>query len=276
MLEWRRIPASALVGLVFTVGIVLVAILAPWIAPYGNGQVVGDVWAPASDKVWLGTDNLGRDLLSRMIYGARITLTIAGAATALSFTMGSTLGFVAAVTGGQLDQWLSRGVDLLMAIPTLIFALVVLSVLPSSVTVLVLVLGILDSTRVFRLSRAVAVDINVMDFVEAARLRGEKTGWIVFSEILPNALTPLISELGLRFIFAVLFLSALSFLGLGVQPPDADWGAMVKENKEGIVFGIPAALIPAAAIGVLTISVNLVADWILNRTSSLKGGRGNG
>ena len=276
MLEWRRIPASALIGLVFTVGIVLVAILAPWIAPYGNGQVVGDVWAPASDKVWLGTDNLGRDLLSRMIYGARITLTIAGAATALSFTMGSTLGFVAAVTGGQLDQWLSRGVDLLMAIPTLIFALVVLSVLPSSVTVLVLVLGILDSTRVFRLSRAVAVDINVMDFVEAARLRGEKTSWIVFSEILPNALTPLISELGLRFIFAVLFLSALSFLGLGVQPPDADWGAMVKENKEGIVFGIPAALIPAAAIGVLTISVNLVADWILNRTSSLKGGRGNG
>ena len=274
MLDWRRIPASALIGLVFTIGIVLVAILAPWIAPYGNGQVVGDVWAPASDKVWLGTDNLGRDLLSRMIYGARITLTIAGAATALSFTMGSTLGFVAAVTGGPLDQWLSRGVDLLMAIPTLIFALVVLSVLPSSVTVLVLVLGILDSTRVFRLSRAVAVDINVMDFVEAARLRGEKTSWIVFSEILPNALTPLISELGLRFIFAVLFLSALSFLGLGVPPPDADWGAMVKENKEGIVFGIPAALIPAAAIGVLTISVNLVADWILNRTSSLKGGRG--
>ena len=274
MLDWRRIPASALIGLVFTIGIVLVAILAPWIAPYGNGQVVGDVWAPASDKVWLGTDNLGRDLLSRMIYGARITWTIAGAATALSFTMGSTLGFVAAVTGGPLDQWLSRGVDLLMAIPTLIFALVVLSVLPSSVTVLVLVLGILDSTRVFRLSRAVAVDINVMDFVEAARLRGEKTSWIVFSEILPNALTPLISELGLRFIFAVLFLSALSFLGLGVQPPDADWGAMVKENKEGIVFGIPAALIPAAAIGVLTISVNLVADWILNRTSSLKGGRG--
>ncbi len=276
MLDWKRIPPSALVGLVFTIGIVLIAILAPWIAPYGNGVVVGDVWAPASDKAWLGTDNLGRDLLSRMIHGARITLTIAGAATALSFTMGATLGFVAAVTGGRLDQWLSRGVDLLMAIPTLIFALVVLSVLPSSVTVLVLVLGILDSTRVFRLSRAVAVDINVMDFVEAARLRGEKTGWIVFSEILPNALTPLISELGLRFIFAVLFLSALSFLGLGVQPPDADWGGMVKENKEGIVFGIPAALIPAAAIGVLTISVNLVADWILNRTSSLKGGRGNG
>ncbi len=269
-------PISAMIGLTFTIGFVLIAILAPWIAPYGNADVVGDVWAPMSDKSLLGTDNLGRDLLSRMIYGTRVTLVIAGLATALSFTMGSILGFTAAVIGGWPDQWLSRGVDLLMSIPTLIFALVVLSVLPSSIPVLVLVLGILDSTRVFRLSRAVAADINVMDFVEAAKLRGEKTPWIVFSEILPNALTPLISELGLRFIFAVLFLSALSFLGLGVQPPDADWGGMVRENKEGIVFGIPAGLIPAAAIAVLTISVNLVADWILTRTSDLKGGRGNG
>ena len=275
-MDWRRIPPSALIGLVLTLAIVAIAVFAPWIAPYPTGTVVGDVWGPMSDKALLGTDNLGRDLLSRMIHGARVTLLIAGAATALSFTMGSTLGFVAAVSGGRLDQFLSRTVDLMMSIPTLILALVVLSVLPSSVTVLVLVLGVLDSTRVFRLSRAVAVDINVMDYVEAARLRGEKTAWIVFSEILPNALTPLVSELGLRFIFAVLFLSGLSFLGLGVQPPDADWGAMVRENKEGIVFGVPAALIPAAAIGVLTISVNLVADWVLTRTSSLKGGRGNG
>lgn len=275
MIDWRRIPLSALVGLVLTLTIVLSAVLAPWLAPYANGEVVGDVWAPMNAQHWLGTDNLGRDLLTRMMYGARVTLIIAGAATALSFTVGVLLGFVAAVMGGWVDQWLSRGVDALMAIPTLIFALVVLSVLPSTVLVLVLVLGILDATRVFRLSRAVAADINVMDYVEAAKLRGEKTRWIVLSEILPNALTPLISELGLRFIFAVLFLSALSFLGLGVQPPDADWGGMVKENKEGIVFGIPAALIPAAAIAVLTISVNLVADWVLNRTADLKGGRGH-
>ena len=275
MIDWRRIPLSALVGMVLTLTIVLSALLAPWLAPYANGEVVGDVWAPMNAQHWLGTDNLGRDLLTRMMYGARVTLLIAGAATALSFTVGVLLGFVAAVMGGWVDQWLSRGVDALMAIPTLIFALVVLSVLPSTVLVLVLVLGILDATRVFRLSRAVAADINVMDYVEAAKLRGEKTRWIVLSEILPNALTPLISELGLRFIFAVLFLSALSFLGLGVQPPDADWGGMVKENKEGIVFGIPAALIPAAAIAVLTISVNLVADWVLNRTADLKGGRGH-
>jgi peptide/nickel transport system permease protein len=154
--------------------------------------------------------------------------------------------------------------------------LVVLSVLPSNIVTLVLVMGILDATRVFRLSRAVGVDVNVMEFVEAAKLRGEGRMWIILREILPNALSTLVAELGLRFIFAVLFLSSLSFLGLGIQPPEADWGGMVKENKDGIVFGIPAALIPAGAIALLAISVNLIADWILNRTTDLKGGRGNG
>ncbi|GJL86664.1 MAG: ABC transporter permease [Minwuia thermotolerans] len=276
MLELRTIPWSARVGLVLTFLFVFVAVFADLVAPYSNTEVVSDVWEPVFGAHILGTDNLGRDLLSRMIYGARTTIFVAAMATALSFSLGSVLGFTAAVIGGVVDQAMSRSVDLLMAIPTLIFALVVLSVLPGTLIVLILVMGILDSTRVYRLARAVAVDITVMDFVEAARLRGEGRIWIIFREILPNALSPLVAELGLRFIFAVLFLSALSFLGLGVQPPDADWGGMVKENKEGIVFGIPAALIPAAAIAALAISVNLVADWILNRTTDLKGGRGNG
>jgi peptide/nickel transport system permease protein len=276
MLNIRRIPISALAGILVTLLFVLAAIFTPWIAPYPDAAIVGDVWAPASAAHWLGTDNLGRDLLTRLLYGARITLFIAFLATALSFTLGASLGFSAAVVGGWFDELLSRFVDLIMSIPTLIFALVVLSVLPSTTLTLILVMGVLDSTRVFRISRAVAVDINVMDFVEAAKLRGEGRLWIIFREILPNALSPLVAELGLRFIFAILFLSALSFLGLGVQPPNSDWGGMVKDNKEGIVFGIPAALLPAAAISVLAISVNLVADWILNRTTDLKGGRGNG
>jgi peptide/nickel transport system permease protein len=276
LFDIRHIPPSALVGLLLTALFLFAALFAPWIAPYGNGEIVGEVWGPMSAAHPLGTDNLGRDLLSRMIYGARITIFIAVTATALSFILGSVLGFTAAVVGGWIDQTLSRFVDLLMSIPTLIFALVVLSVLPSTLVTLILVMGILDATRVYRLARAVAADINVMDFVEAARLRGEGRSWIIFREILPNALSPLVAELGLRFIFAVLFLSALSFLGLGVQPPDADWGGMVKENKDGIVFGIPAALIPAGAIALLAISVNLVADWVLNRTSDLKGGRGDG
>ena len=269
-----RIPVSALIGLVLVGGFFLMALFAPLIAPYGNAEVVGDVWESRSAAHWLGTDNIGRDLLSRMIYGGRTTILIATLATALSFSLGSFLGFTAAVIGGWVDQLMSRLVDLLMSIPSLIFALVVLSVMPVNIIVLILVMGILDSTRVYRLSRAVAVDINVQDFVEAAKLRGEKRSWIIFREILPNALSPLVAELGLRFIFAVLFLSTLSFLGLGVQPPASDWGGMVKENKDGIVFGIGAALIPAAAIAALAISVNLVADWILNRTSDLKGGRG--
>ncbi len=272
----RRIPIGAFIGLILTAVFLFVAIFAQWIAPYGQGEIDGDVWEPSSAENWLGTDNLGRDLLSRMIYGGQTTILIAALATTLSFTLGSILGFTAAVVGGWFDTLTSRFVDLLMSIPTLIFGLVVLSVLPTTLVTLILVMGVLDATRVYRLSRAVAADINVMDFVEAAKLRGEGTRWIIFREILPNALSPLVAELGLRFIFAVLFLSALSFLGLGVQPPAADWGGMVKENKEGIVFGIPAALIPAAAIAALAISVNLVADWILNRTSDLKGGRGNG
>lgn len=270
-----RIPLAALIGLFFTGLYFFVAVFAPWIAPYSMTEIVSDVpWDQASSEHWLGTDNLGRDLLSRMIYGGRTTIFIATAATILSFVTGSVLGLTAAVIGGWVDQLLSRFVDLIMSIPTLIFALVVLSVMPVTLPTLILVMGLLDATRVYRLSRAVAVDVNVMDFVEAAKLRGEGRRWIIFREILPNALSPLVAEMGLRFIFMVLFVSTLSFLGLGVQPPNADWGGIVKENKDGIVYGIPAALVPAVAIATLAISVNLVADWVLNRTTSLKGGRG--
>lgn len=270
----RRIPLSALIGLIITALFFLTAIFAPLVAPYGVAEVVGGVWDPPSSEHLLGTDNIGRDLLSRMIYGGRTTIFVATAATAISFITGSFLGLSAAVIGGWFDQFLSRFVDVVMAIPTLIFALVVLSVMPVTMPVLIVVMGLLDSTRVYRLSRSVAVDIEVMDYVEAARLRGEGRFWIMFREILPNALSPLVAEMGLRFIFAVLFVSTLSFLGLGVQPPDADWGGIVKENKDGIVYGIGASLWPAIAIAALAISVNLVADWVLNRTTSLKGGRG--
>jgi peptide/nickel transport system permease protein len=269
-----RIPLSALIGIVLTGGFFFVALFANWLAPYGLNEAVGDVWEPISATHWFGTDSIGRDMLSRMVYGCQTTILVAGAATAIAFVTGSVLGLLAAVLGGWADQVLSRFVDLAMAIPSLILSLVILSVLPATLTVLILVMGLLDATRVFRLSRAVAVDITVMDYVEAARLRGEGWGWIIFREILPNALSPLVAELGLRFIFAVLFISTLSFLGLGIQPPLADWGGMVKENSAGLVYGIPAALIPAIAIAALAISVNLVADWVLARTTSLKGGRG--
>ncbi len=269
-----RIPVSALVGLVLAGLFLFVAVFAQWLAPYPLDDISGGQWEGPSAAHWLGTDTIGRDILSRLIYGAQVTIFVALASSILAFSLGAFLGFLAAVRGGWIDQGLSRLVDLVMAVPALIVALVVLSVLPLNLTVLILVMGLLDSTRVFRLSRAVAVDIAVMDYVEAAKLRGERQGWVIFREILPNALTPLVAEFGLRFIFAVLFISTLSFLGLGIQPPLADWGGMVKENKDGLIYGKSAALLPAFAIAALAISVNLVADWVLSRTSSLKGGRG--
>lgn len=268
-----RIPLSALIGLIFTGTFVLLAVFASFIAPYGLNEAVGNVWEAPSARFWLGTDTIGRDILSRLIYGGQITIFVALASSVLAFSLGAFFGFFAAVRGGWVDQGLSRLVDLMMSIPSLIVALVLLSVLPLNLTVLILVMGVLDSTRVFRLSRAVAMDITVMDYVEAARLRGEHQGWVIFREILPNSLSPLVAEFGMRFIFAVLFISTLSFLGVGVQPPLADWGGMVRENKDGLIYGKAAALMPAGAIAFLAISVNLVADWVLTRTSSLKGGR---
>lgn len=265
----RLLAAIGFGGIAF---FVFIAVFASWLAPHPISEVVGAVWQGPSREALLGTDNIGRDLLSRLIWGTRLTLSIAAAATILAFLIGVPLGFLAALTRGWLDQLLSRGNDLLMALPTLIFALVVLAVLPKSIFILVAVMAVLEATRVFRVSRAIALDIVVLDYVEIARLRGEGKGWIIFHEVLPNALSPLLAEFGLRFVFSILFLSTLSFLGLGVQPPIADWGSLVKENKDGLMFGVFAALIPGATIALLAISVNFVVDWILQRTASLKKG----
>ncbi|CAN7740965.1 ABC transporter permease [Rhizobium sp. LjRoot258] len=271
----RDIPITAWLGIIGIAIAFIFAIFAPWLAPYGETEVVGDVWQMADNQYFFGLDNLGRDILSRLIYGARTTLFVALGATLISFSLGILLSFTAAVSRGIIDMVFSRFNDLMMSIPTLIFALVVLAVLPQNIIILILVMAILDSTRVYRLGRAVALDVAVMEFVEAAKLRGEGKVWIIFREILPNTLSPLLAEFGLRFAFSILFLSTLSFLGLGIQPPAADWGGMVKDNKDGIIFGISAALVPGSAIAALAVCVNLVVDWLLKRTSSLKGGRGD-
>ncbi|MBB3312458.1 peptide/nickel transport system permease protein [Rhizobium sp. BK196] len=271
----RDIPITAWIGMSGIAIAFVFALFAPFIAPYGETEVVGSVWQMPDAQYVFGLDNLGRDILSRLIYGARTTLFVALAATVISFSLGVVLSFTAAVSRGLIDMVFSRFNDLMMSIPTLIFALVVLAVLPQNIIVLILVMAILDSTRVYRLGRAVALDVAVMEFVEAAKLRGEGKLWIIFREILPNTLTPLLAEFGLRFAFSILFLSTLSFLGLGIQPPSADWGGMVKDNKDGIIFGISAALVPGSAIAILAVCVNLVVDWLLKRTSSLKGGRGD-
>lgn len=265
-----RAPLSAKVGLLIILLYVAVALFAPLLAPYGETQVVGEGFAPWSGQFLLGTDNLGRDMFSRLVYGARNTLGIAFLTTLLAFLLGGLGGLVAAIKGGWIDQGLSRVVDVLMAIPQLIFALLILSVVGTNATSLVLVIALLDSTRVFRLSRAVAMTVVVQDFVEAARLRGEGLWWLVTREVLPNAAAPLIAEFGLRFCFVFLFISALSFLGLGIQPPTADWGSMVRDNAVLITFGDMSPLLPALAVALITVSVNFVVDWMLHKSSGLK------
>jgi len=266
----RKSPWSARLGLGMILINVIAAVFAPYLAPYTETEVVGDVWLPSSKDHLLGTDHIGRDMFTRLLYGARNTIAIAFVTTILSFLIGTICGFFAATLGGWTDLSISRLVDILMAFPTLIFALMVLSVVGTSVTALILVIAVLDSTRVYRISRAVAMDIAVMEYVEIARLRGEGIWWTMRQEILPNAMPPLVAEFGLRFCFVFLFIAALSFLGLGIQPPTADWGGMVRENAGAITFGILTPLWPAGAIAFLTVGVNLIVDWFLHIASGLK------
>ncbi|WP_127561112.1 ABC transporter permease [Nioella ostreopsis] len=268
--ELRTAPLTASFGMLMIIIYIFVAIFAPLIAPFPERMVVGPEYMPWDQVHLLGTDNLGRDMLSRLIFGARNTVGIAFATTALAFLIGSILGLLAATVGGWLDQVLSRAVDVLMAIPALIFSLLLLTIFGTSVITLILVIAVIDSTRVFRLARSVALNIVVMDYIEAAKLRGEGLWRLITREILPNAMAPLVAEFGLRFCFVFLAISALSFLGLGLQPPMADWGSMVKENATLIAFGDITPLLPAVAIALLTVSVNFVVDWQLHRASGLK------
>ena len=276
----KKAPFSAWFGMIVIAIYVFVALFAPLLAPYGEAQVFKTPFAPWGESVGnyhvFGTDQIGRDVFSRLIFGARNTMGIAFATTILAFLIGGTLGLTAAISRGWIDQLLSRFVDVVMAIPNLIFALMLLSIFGSTVPSLIMIIAVLYSTQVFRLTRAVAVNVVVMDYVEAARLRGEGLGWVMRREILPNIMPPLVAEFGLRFCFVFLTIAALSFLGLGIQPPTADWGSMVRDNASLIQFAqydLTAAvtpLLPAGAIALLTVAVNFVVDWFLHKTSGLR------
>jgi peptide/nickel transport system permease protein len=267
----RKAPLSAWFGMIVIAVYIFVALFVPPIAPFGEAEVVSqqpfELW---NSTHWFGTDQLGRDMFTRLLYGARNTLGIAVATTLLAFAIGGGLGIIASIFRGWTDQLLSRSVDVLMAIPQLIFALILLSIFGSSVKNLIIIIAVLDSTRVFRLARSVSMNVVVMDYVEAAKLRGEKLGWILFREVLPNIMPTLVAEFGLRFCFVFLEIAALSFLGLGIQPPTADWGSMVRENATLITYGDITPLLPAGAIALLTVAVNFVVDWFLHKTSGLR------
>lgn len=267
----KTAPLTATFGLFVIMTYAIAGVFAPIIAPHGEAEVIAGAFDPPNDEMLLGADQLGRDLFSRLVFGARNTVGIALLATILAFVLGALMGLIAATRGGWFDQLMGRVVDVIMSVPSLIFALLLLSIFGTNVFVLIVIIAIIYSPRVFRLTRAVAGNVVVMDYIEAARLRGEGLWYLIRREILPNSTAPLIAEFGLEFCFVFLLVAGLSFLGLGIQPPTADWGSMVRENATLISFGEITPLFPAGAIALLTVAVNFVVDWMLFRSSGLKG-----
>ena len=271
-----KAPISAWFGMSVLFIYFFAAIFAPVSAPHGEAEIFPVAYAPWGDGHIFGTDQIGRDIFSRIIYAARNTIGICLLATFIALGIGTVLGIIAALDRKYLDQLLSRIVDTLMAIPVMIFTFILLSVFGPTNFNLIVILGILESTRFFRISRSVAVGQVVLEYVEVARLRGENLPYIIFKEILPNISSPLIIEFGLRFIFIIFTISSLSFLGIGIQPPSADWASMVRENailiqyaQYDLTAGL-TPLIPAFAIALLCVSINFVVDWYLYITSGLK------
>ncbi|MDX7950548.1 ABC transporter permease [Lichenihabitans sp. Uapishka_5] len=239
----------------------VVAILAPVLIRYPVGQIVDtDYFGSGSSTLWMGSDYLGRDVFSRIVMGARYTVGISLVAVVFACGSGVVLGIVAAVAGGRLDSVLSRFLDAMNSIPSKLFGLMMVAAVGSSIPWLITTLAVIYMPGAFRFARSLAVNVNAMDFVTVARIRGEGVLYLVLREILPNITGPVLADTGLRFVFIVLLLSGLSFLGLGVQPPNADWGALVHENLQGLVFGAPAVVYPCLAIASLTVSVNLLID----------------
>ena len=262
----QRPPLSAWgkAGLIILTINLLMALLGPLLAPADPGEILTfTAFAPPGTEGFLGTDYLGRDLFSRLLHGASITIALSISSTLLGFAVGVALGFVAAEAKGVTDAIIFRIVDVLISFPPILMALIIIVGLGSSIPVLVATIGLIQAPRVARIARAVAMDIGVQDFVEAARARGEGLISIIVREIWPNSLTPLAAEFGLRMAYSVLLLSALGFLGLGIQPPMADWGAMVKENMSGLFYGGWAVVLPATAIALLVIGINLFVDSLL-------------
>ena len=263
---WSRAGKLGLAVLGFWL---IVALAALFLGDHALGEMSdAGVFQAMSAQHWLGTDYLGRDMLVRIVAGTPYTIGVALVATLLACGAGALLGLLAAVTGGWLDSVLSRVLDTLVSIPSKMFALVVIAGFGSSVPLLVAVGAIVYTPGCYRIIRSLAVNINAMDYVTVARARGEGRAYIMRREVLPNITGPLLADMGLRFVYALRLLASLSFLGLGVQPPMADWGSLVRENLGALPVGGVSVLAPALAIATLTIAVNLVIDNLPGHTDA--------
>ena len=256
--RWSR---SGLLGLGVLAFWFLIAAAGPWLLPHSASDMgAAGVFEKVSLTHPFGTDYLGRDMLSRIMDGARYTIGVALIATLLACAAGTLLGLLAAVNGGWFDAALSRLLDTVVSIPSKMLALVIVAAFGSSVALLIAMAAIVYTPGCYRIIRSLAVNINAMDYVTVARTRGEGRAYIMVREILPNITGPLLADMGLRFVYVVRLLASLSFLGLGIQPPAADWGSLVRENLGALAMGGASVIAPALAIATLTIAVNLVID----------------
>lgn len=267
-------PATLWVSAAVLAVLLTVGLAAPWLAPHDPTEFVSDdPFVRPRAGIWLGSDYLGRDLLSRLIAATRITLAMAIAATVLASLVGGTIGLFAAIRGGLVDTLVSRVVDVVLSLPKIIVGLVVVAALGSSVKVIVLLAAVVYAAGVFRIARALGNDLVRLDFIRVARARGEGLGWILFGEMLPHVIRPLVADFAIRMSFAILFMSSLSFLGLGVQPPMADWGGLARENLQGLAGGSFAPIFPALAIAAASIALNMAVDALGEHQDDVAGAK---
>jgi peptide/nickel transport system permease protein len=253
-------------GLAITGVIVLLGLLAPWIAPHPWDTIsMRTRFLPPNATYWLGTDEYGRDVLSRLLMGTRLSLAMGISATAISLAIGVPIGLLAGYFRGWVDEVLMRGADVLMAVPPIMLGLLVLAVTPPALWKTALAVGFVYVPQIARLARSVTLSLANEDFIQAAKARAEGTSYILFREILPNAWPPLIVEASLRVTYAILLGSALSFLGLGAQPPSSDWGLMISEARSFLDRAPWIALAPGLAMCLLVIGINLLGDGARER-----------
>ncbi len=242
-------------------GLLLLAVLGPWLAPYDvetmHFRHLNEM--PSTDFV-LGTDRYGRDVLSRLIIGTRTTMLIAATSTALATVLGTTLGLASAFFGGRFDSVSMRLIDVLIAFPTLVFAMFVIGVLGTGVVNGIIVIGLMFTPSIARVVRSAALGVVALDYVDAARVRGERASYILFREVMPNVYPTVIVEVSIRFGMAILVTAGLSYIGLGPPPPTPDWGTMASEGRSLMLSNPWPAFAPSIAIVLAVVGVNLVGD----------------
>jgi peptide/nickel transport system permease protein len=268
-----RLPRTK-VGVVLVFLLVATALIGPFFAPHDPAAFAGAPYAKPGGSTALGTDALGRDVLSRFLWGGRSILGLSAAATAIGLVLGVSIGLVAAYSRGLLDDVLMRTMDVILAFPSIVLALVAVSTVGPKLWLIVLVVGLTTMPRVARVTRGASAELVERDFVQAAEALGEPRAKLLLGELLPNITSPLMVEASLRLTYAIGLIASLSFLGFGRQPPAADWGLMINENQQGLTVQPWGVLMPVIAIALLTIGTSLIGDGLSRASAGIDRGGG--